>query len=377
MKFETKTIHGIKEGKKKELWATNLNFASTFPVEKFGVTQEFEYSRVSAPTRSQLEKLLANLEGGKYGYAFSSGMATTTSVFTMFEAGDHIVLGQDIYGGTYRILNDVYSKFGVESTFVDTTDLENIRKAIKPNTKAILIETPSNPLLDVTDIRGVVKLAKEHNLITIVDNTFMTPYLQRPLELGVDIVIHSATKFLSGHHDLLAGVAVTNDEKLAEKIQFAQTAAGALISPFDSWLLMRSLKTLKLRVEAAQKNTEKLIEFFQSHDAIDKIYYPTLDTNKGKKIHESQATGGGAVFSFTLKDDSKVKTFFESLNVALFAASLGGAETLVTHPSTITHAEMPEEEKEARGFTHSLIRIAVGFENIDDLIADFKQALEK
>ena len=377
MKFETKTIHGIKEGKKKELWATNLNFASTFPVEKFGVTQEFEYSRVSAPTRSQLEKLLANLEGGKYGYAFSSGMATTTSVFTMFEAGDHIVLGQDIYGGTYRILNDVYSKFGVESTFVDTTDLENIRKAIKPNTKAILIETPSNPLLDVTDIRRVVKLAKEHNLITIVDNTFMTPYLQRPLELGVDIVIHSATKFLSGHHDLLAGVAVTNDEKLAEKIQFAQTAAGALISPFDSWLLMRSLKTLKLRVEAAQKNTEKLIEFFQSHDAVDKIYYPTLDTNKGKKIHESQATGGGAVFSFTLKDDSKVKTFFESLNVALFAASLGGAETLVTHPSTITHAEMPEEEKEARGFTHSLIRIAVGFENIDDLIADFKQALEK
>ena len=377
MKFETKTIHGIKEGKKKELWATNLNFASTFPVEKFGVTQEFEYSRVSAPTRSQLEKLLANLEGGKYGYAFSSGMATTTSVFTMFEAGDHIVLGQDIYGGTYRILNDVYSKFGVESTFVDTTDLENIRKAIKPNTKAILIETPSNPLLDVTDIREVVKLAKEHNLITIVDNTFMTPYLQRPLELGVDIVIHSATKFLSGHHDLLAGVAVTNDEKLAEKIQFAQTAAGALISPFDSWLLMRSLKTLKLRVEAAQKNTEKLIEFFQSHDAVDKIYYPTLDTNKGKKIHESQATGGGAVFSFTLKDDSKVKTFFESLNVALFAASLGGAEKLVTHPSTITHAEMPEEEKEARGFTHSLIRIAVGFENIDDLIADFKQALEK
>ena len=377
MKFETKTIHGIKEGKKKELWATNLNFASTFPVEKFGVTQEFEYSRVSAPTRSQLEKLLANLEGGKYGYAFSSGMATTTSVFTMFEAGDHIVLGQDIYGGTYRILNDVYSKFGVESTFVDTTDLENIRKAIKPNTKAILIETPSNPLLDVTDIRGVVKLAKEHNLITIVDNTFMTPYLQRPLELGVDIVIHSATKFLSGHHDLLAGVAVTNDEKLAEKIQFAQTAAGALISPFDSWLLMRSLKTLKLRVEAAQKNTEKLIEFFQSHDAVDKIYYPTLDTNKGKKIHESQATGGGSVFSFTLKDDSKVKTFFESLNVALFAASLGGAETLVTHPSTITHAEMPDEEKEARGFTNSLIRIAVGFENIDDLIEDFKQALEK
>lgn len=376
MKFETRTIHGIKEGKKERLWGTSVDFASTFPVKEFGVTQEFEYSRVSAPTRNDVEALLANLENGKYGFAFSSGMATTTSVFTMFEAGDHIILGIDIYGGTYRILHDVYSKFGVESTFVDTTDLENIRKAIKPNTKAILIETPSNPLLDVTDIRGVVKIAKEHNLITIADNTFMTPYLQRPLDLGIDIVIHSATKFLSGHHDLLAGVAVTNNEEIAEKIKFSQVAAGALISPFDSWLLMRSLKTLKLRVEAAQKNTEKLIEFFQNHDAVDKVYYPTLDSNKGKAIHESQASGGGSVFSFKLKDDTKVKQFFESLNVAIFAASLGGAETLVTHPSTITHAEMPDEEKEARGFTNSLIRIAVGFENIDDLIADFDNALK-
>ena len=377
MRFETKTIHGIRKEKKKELWGTNVNFASTFPVAEFGVTQEFEYSRVSAPTRSELEEILAALENGKYGYAFSSGMATIISVFTMFSAGDHVILGQDIYGGTYRIVHDIYSKFGVEYTFVDTTDLDNIRNAIKENTKAIFIETPSNPLLDVTDIRGVVEIAKQHNLITIADNTFMTPYLQKPLDFGIDIVVHSATKFLSGHHDLLAGVAITNDEGLAEKIKFSQVAAGALISPFDSWLLMRSLKTLKLRVEAAQKNTEKLIEFFQSHDAVDKIYYPTLDTNKGKKIHESQAAGGGSVFSFTLKDDSKVKTFFESLKVALFAASLGGAETLVTHPSTITHAEMPEEEKEARGVTNSLIRIAVGFENTDDLIEDFKQALEK
>ena len=377
MRFETKTIHGIRKEKKKELWGTNVNFASTFPVAEFGVTQEFEYSRVSAPTRNELEEILAALENGKYGYAFSSGMATTTSVFTMFKAGDHIILGQDIYGGTYRIVHDIYAKLGIEYTFVDTTDLNNIRNSIKKNTKAIFIETPSNPLLDVTDIRGVVEIAKKHNLITIADNTFMTPYLQKPLDLGIDIVIHSATKFLSGHHDLLAGIAITNNEEFAEKIKFSQVAAGAILSPFDSWLLMRSLKTLKLRVEAAQKNTEKLIEFFQNHSAIDKIYYPTLDTNKGKKIHESQATGGGSVFSFTLKDDSKVKTFFESLNVALFAASLGGAETLVTHPSTITHAEMPDEEKEARGFTNSLIRIAVGFENIDDLIEDFKQALEK
>ena len=377
MRFETKTIHGIRKEKKKRLWGTNISVASTFPIVEFGVEQEFGYARVSAPTRSELEEILAALENGKYGYAFSSGMATITSVFTMFSAGDHIILGQDIYGGTYRIIHDIYSKFGVEYTFVDTTDLENIRNAIKENTKAIFIETPSNPLLDVTDIRGVVEIAKHHNFITIADNTFMTPYLQKPLDLGIDIVVHSATKFLSGHHDLLAGVAITNDEELAEKIEFSQVTAGALISPIDSWLLMRSLKTLKLRVEESQKNTEKLIEFFQNHDAVDKIYYPTLDTNKGKKIHESQAAGGGSVFSFTLKDDSKVKIFFESLNVALFAASLGGAETLVTHPSTITHADMPDEEKEARGFTASLIRVAVGFENIDDLIEDFKQALEK
>jgi len=248
MKFETKTIHGVREGKKKELWGTNVNFASTFPVAEFGVTQEFEYSRVSAPTRNELEEIIAALENGKYAYAFSSGMATTTSVFTMFSAGDHIILGQDIYGGTYRILHDVYSKFGVESTFVDTTDLENIRKAIKPNTKAILIETPSNPLLDVTDIRGVVEIAKEHNLITIADNTFMTPYLQRPLDLGIDIVIHSATKFLSGHHDLLAGVAVTNNEEIAEKAKEINADVVTL-----SGLISPSLKEMERVADLFQK----------------------------------------------------------------------------------------------------------------------------
>lgn len=377
MKFETKTIHGVREGKKKELWGTNVNFASTFPVAEFGVTQEFEYSRVSAPTRNELEEIIAALENGKYAYAFSSGMATTTSVFTMFSAGDHIILGQDIYGGTYRVLHDIYSRFGIESTFVDTTDLENIRKALKPNTKAIFIETPSNPLLDVTDIRGVVKLAKEHNLITIADNTFMTPYLQKPLDFGIDIVVHSATKFLSGHHDLLGGVAITNDEELAEKIKFSQVAAGALISPFDSWLLMRSLKTLKIRVDTAQNNTLKLLEFFRNHPAVKKVYSPIEDDNKGKEIHKTQASGIGAVFSFILKDEKKVKTFFENIKIATLAPSLGGPETLVTHPSTVTHAEMPEEEKNARGITNSMVRIAVGLENIDDLIEDFKNALEK
>ena len=377
MKFETEAIHGIEEEKRESIWGSIINLASTFPVKEFGVEQDYEYSRVSSPTRNNLEKVVAKLENGEYGFAFSSGMAAITSVFTMFKSNDHVILGMDIYGGTYRIVHDVYSKFGLEYTFVDTTNLENIKNAIKKNTKAIFIETPSNPLLDVTDIKKVVKIAKEHNLITIADNTFMTPYLQKPLDLGIDVVIHSATKFLSGHHDVLAGVAVTNNEKIAEQISFSQMAVGATISPFDSWLLMRSLKTLKIRVEEAQRNTEKLIEFFENHPAVETVLYPTAKNNVGKKIHENQAKGGGAVFSFRLKDEKKVKSFFENLKVAFFAASLGGVETLVTHPSTITHSEMPEEEKNERGFTQSLIRVAVGIENIDDLIEDFKQALEK
>ena len=378
MKFETTAIHGIRTTDTEvNTWGSTINMASTFQLKEFGVTQEFEYSRVSNPTRKDFETLIAKLESGKYGFGFSSGMAASTSLFTIFEAGDHFVFGLDIYGGTFRIMKDIFSKFGLEASFVDTTDLENIRKAIKPNTKGIFIETPSNPLLDVTDIRGTVAIAKEYGLLTIVDNTFLSPYLQRPLELGADIVVHSATKYLSGHKDIIAGAIVVNDATLAEKISFAQVAIGALISPFDSWLLVRSIKTLKVRMDYAQSNTLKLIEFLQHHPAVEKVYYPTLENNKGKAIQESQASGAGAVFSFVMKDVAKVKTFFESLKVALFAVSLGGVETLVTHPSTHTHTEFPEEEKVARGVTQTLIRVAVGIENIEDLIADFKQALEK
>lgn len=274
-------------------------------------------------------------------------------------------------------MKDVFNKFGFEATFVDMTDLEKVKAAVKPNTKAIFVETPSNPLLDVTDIRGVVAIAQKYKLITIVDNTFMSPYLQRPLDLGADIVLHSVTKYLSGHNDIIAGAAVVSDEILAEKIRFIQIAMGALVAPFDSWLLVRSIKTLKLRVECAQTNTLILLEFLKKHPAVEKVYYPTEVHNKGREIHQSQASGGGAVFSFVLKDEKKVKSFFENLKVALFAVSLGGVETLVTHPSSLTHTEFPEEEKIARGVTQSLIRVAVGIENVEDLIADFKQALEK
>ena len=378
MKFETKAIHGVRTPEKGiENWGSTLNMATTFPIKTYNEWQEFEYSRVSNPTRKDFETMIALLENGKHGFGFSSGMAATTSVFTMFKAGDHFVLSLDIYGGTYRIINDIFSKFGFEATFVDTTDLQQIEAAVRPNTKAIFIETPSNPLLEVTDIRGVVAIAKRHNLLSMVDNTFMSPVLQRPLELGADIVLHSATKFLGGHNDIIAGAVVVNSDELAEKISFAQVAIGAILSPFDSWLLLRSMKTLKLRVEKAQANTLKLLDFLRSHPEVEKVYYPTEAHNKGKAVHESQASGGGSVFSFTVKSESKAKTFFESLKVALFAVSLGGVETLVTHPSTLTHTEFPEEEKVARGVTRTLIRVAVGIEDAEDLIEDFKQALEK
>lgn len=378
MKFETEAIHGVREKDEKGNrgnWENSINMASTFQVETFGVEQEFEYARVSQPTRKEFEKIVAKLEKGKYGFGFSSGMAAITSIFSKYKSGDHVILGMDIYGGTYRIITDIFSKYKLEYTFIDTTDLKEVEKSVRENTVAIFIETPSNPLLDVTDIRGIAKIAKKYDLTVIADNTFMTPYLQKPLELGADIVVHSATKFLSGHNDVVAGAVIVNCDKLAEEIWFAQKAIGAVVSPFDSWLLIRSLKTLKIRVEAAQENTLKLVKYFKGHPEVEKVYYPTEEENKGKEIHESQAEGGGAVFSFKLKNESKVKPFFERLNIALSAASLGGVETLVTHPHTVTHAEMPEAEKNSRGITNSLIRVAVGIENIDDLIEDFENAL--
>ena len=377
MEFETRAIHGNVEEKKEKFFGSTIDMASAFPIKKFGEEQDFVYSRSGSPTKRDLEEVLANLENGKYAYVFSSGMGATNAVMTLFQSGDHIIVGADVYGGTYRIIKEMYPKFGIEYTFVDTTDLKNIENEIRENTKGILVEMPSNPLMDVTDIRGTVNIAKKHNILTIIDNTFLTPYLQRPLDLGADIVIHSATKFLAGHHDVMAGAVITNNEEIGEKIRFALRTAGGVMSPFDSWLLIRSLKTLKVRMDAAQENTIRLIKFLEGHPAVKDILYPTAENNKGKEIQESQASGGGAVFSFRLKEDSKIATFFDRLKIAALAASLGGTETLVTHPGTITHDDMPEEEREARGITYSLIRVAVGLENINDLIEDFRQALEE
>ena len=243
MEFETRAIHGNLEEKKEKFFGSTIDMASAFPIKKFGEDQDFVYSRSGSPTKRDLEEVLANLENGKHAYVFSSGMGATNAVMTLFQSGDHIIVGADVYGGTYRIIKEMYPKFGIEYTFVDTTELKNIEDAIKENTKGILVETPSNPLMDVTDIRGTVNIAKKHNILTIIDNTFLTPYLQRPLDLGADIVIHSATKFLAGHHDVMAGAVITNNEEIGEKIRFALRTAGGVMSPFDSWLLIRSLKT--------------------------------------------------------------------------------------------------------------------------------------
>lgn len=376
MKFETKSIHGIqKYDKESGGIGTPINLSSTFQIFEFGKEQEFEYSRVSNPTRSELEKLIAKLENGKKGYAFSSGMAAINAVFAMFKAGDHIVTCDDIYGGTYRLITEVFQNFGIEFTFVDATNLDAVKSAIKENTKAIFIETPSNPLLAVTDIRGIATIAKENNLISIIDNTFMTPYLQRPLDLGMDITLHSATKFLGGHSDIIAGLVVASDDEIIKKLTLIQKSTGTMLAPFDSWLLIRSIKTLKIRVDYSQSSTLKIIDYLRSHPLVDKIYYPTESDNKGKAIHESQCDGPGAIFSFTVKSYDIVDRFFKKIELGAFAVSLGGVETLVSHPYTMSHSGMPGPEKDKRGITQTMIRVSIGLEDPEDLIEDFKQAL--
>ena len=302
-------------------------------------------------------------------------MAAINAVFAMFKAGDHIVTCDDIYGGTYRLITEVFQNFGIEFTFVDATNLDAVKSAIKENTKAIFIETPSNPLLAVTDIRGIATIAKENNLISIIDNTFMTPYLQRPLDLGMDITLHSATKFLGGHSDIIAGLVVASDDEIIKKLTLIQKSTGTMLAPFDSWLLIRSIKTLKIRVDYSQSSTLKIIDYLRSHPLVDKIYYPTESDNKGKAIHESQCDGPGAIFSFTVKSYDIVDRFFKKIELGAFAVSLGGVETLVSHPYTMSHSGMPGLEKDKRGITQTMIRVSIGLEDPEDLIEDFKQAL--
>jgi cystathionine beta-lyase/cystathionine gamma-synthase len=350
--------------------------SSTFDQGDMSKPREYDYARSGNPTRKALEEIIATLEGGVKGYAFGSGIAAIASVLGIFSAGDHIVTAEDLYGGSWRILNTFYKRWGLETASVDASNPEALRQAIKPNTKAIFLETPSNPLLKITDLKACLGVAKEAGLISIVDNTFMTPYLQQPIGLGADIVVHSATKFLGGHSDVLSGLAVTRTEELGKQVYAVQNSFGAVPGPWDVWLVMRGIKTLKVRLEAQQVSAQKLAAWLLTHKQVEAVYYPGLEAHPGRLIHEAQAAGPGGVLSFKTKTAEQALRFLSKVELAAAAVSLGGVETIASYPVKMSHAAMPLSERSRLGITDTLIRISVGLEDIEDLIADFDQALQ-
>ncbi|ABR49826.1 Cystathionine gamma-synthase [Alkaliphilus metalliredigens QYMF] len=376
MNFGTKLIHNTND-KDKITGALSIPIyqVSTYHQEDIEAEQEYQYSRSENPTRRAIEETIAELENGDRGFAFSSGMAATSSVLSIFSAGDHIIACQDVYGGTYRALNRIFNRYGIEVSLVDTTDLGEIEANIKENTRAIFLETPSNPTLKITNLKGAVGIAKAHHLLVIVDNTFMTPYLQRPLDLGADIVIHSATKFIGGHSDVVAGLVAVKGKALSERLYMIQNGFGAVLGPQDSWLLLRGLKTLKVRMDYQQKNAEELAQWLSNHEKIQKVYYPGLLGHQNREIHDTQANGAGAVMSFKTVEIETAQKFMKMVKLAAVAVSLGGVETIASYPVKMSHAAMPKAQRESLGITENLIRLSVGLEDIKDLIEDFDKAL--
>lgn len=376
--IESALIHGGIYGDK-HTGAVNVPIyqTSTYEQPELGHNTGWEYSRTGNPTRAALEALIAELEGGTAGFAFGSGMAAITAVLSLFHAGDRILISSNVYGGTFRVLDKIFKNFEIGYSIEDTTNLSALEQKITPEVKAILIESPANPLLTVTDLSGIAKLAREHGILSIVDNTFMTPYLQRPIEFGIDIVVHSATKYLGGHSDLVAGLVVVNDDSLSEKLGFIQNATGGVLGPFDSFLLIRGIKTLGVRLDRHVENAEKIAVYLQQHKAVKKVYYPGLPDAEGYEINIKQAKNGGAMISFELHNNYNIKKFFSSLHLIALAESLGGVESLVCHPASMTHASIPYETRQQVGITDGLIRLSVGIENVDDLLADLEQAIKE
>jgi cystathionine beta-lyase len=376
MNFSTKLIYN-ENNIDKTTGAVNVPVYQTSTFHQFDLEHpsQFDYSRSGNPTRFALENIMASLESGSNAYAFASGIAAVSAVFATFSCGDHIVCSKDVYGGTFRAIEKIFSRFGIEHTFVDATNLNEIKKAIKPNTKAIYLETPSNPLLKITDIKGAVKIAKEHNLLSLIDNTFMSPYFQRPIELGVDIVIHSGTKFLAGHSDVICGIVVTSTKELGDKVYAIQNGMGGVLGPQDCFLLMRGIKTLKVRMEEQQKSAAIIAEWLENGNIAKKVYYPGLSSHEGHKLHLSQATGAGAILSVDFGSMERAKSFMSKVTIPAVAVSLGSVETIVSYPVMMSHASMPKYEREKRCITDGLVRISVGLEDVNDLIDDFKNAL--
>lgn len=376
MRLKTKLIHaGIVGDETTGAVSTPIYQVSTYKQDAVGDFRGYEYSRTGNPTRHALEVLISDLEGGHAGFAFGSGMAAISSVMMLFNAGDHIVMTDDVYGGTYRVMTKVLNRFGIESTFVDSSNIAEFEEAIQENTKAVFLETPTNPLLKVTDIAEIVKLAKSKGLLTIVDSTFMTPYLQQPISLGADIVLHSATKYIGGHSDVVAGLVVVATEQLAKDLHAVQNSVGAILGPQDSWLLIRGLKTLGIRMEETNSNAQRIAEFLVAHEAVGKVYYPGLEAHAGHDIMKKQTTGFGGMISFDVGSTEKTTQLLKKLRYFTLAESLGAVESLISVPAQMTHASIPAERRQELGIVDGLVRISVGIEDIEDLLEDLEQAL--
>lgn len=350
---------------------------STYAQEGLGKHKGFEYARTQNPTRLAVEKNLAALEGARFGYAFASGMAAIDTTLRLVKAGEHVIVSDNTYGGTFRLFNRVLSDYGIEFSFVDTTDALNIESAIKPNTKMVFLETPTNPVMSVTDLQAVSEIAHASGAIVVCDNTFMSPALQRPLEHGCDIVLHSTTKYLNGHSDSVGGVVITNDEAIAERLAFLQNSVGAIISPFDSWLILRGTKTLALRMKAHDENGRQVAAFLAEHPKVQKVYYPGLTSHPQHELAARQQTGFGGMISFETGSLENAKKVLEAVKLCILAESLGGVETLISHPATMTHASVPIEKRNQLGITDGLVRVSVGIEDVEDIIADLDQALNQ
>jgi cystathionine beta-lyase/cystathionine gamma-synthase len=350
---------------------------STYAQDALGKNKGYEYARTQNPTRSALERNLAALEGAKFGFAFASGMAAIDATLRLVKAGEHVVVSDNTYGGTARLFNRILRNYNVDFDFVDTSDALSVEAAIKPNTKMVFIETPTNPVMIVTDLREISEIAHRAGARVVCDNTFMSPYLQRPLEFGVDIVVHSTTKYLNGHSDGVGGVVVLNDEEDAAWIGFVQNSAGAILSPFDSWLVMRGTKTLALRMEQHDKSGRAVAAFLEEHPKVKKVYYPGSASHPQHALARRQQRGFGGMVSFDVGSLAAARTVLESVKLCTLAESLGGVETLISHPATMTHASVDAEKRERLGITDGLVRISVGIEDTDDIIADLDQALEK
>ncbi|WP_110111422.1 bifunctional cystathionine gamma-lyase/homocysteine desulfhydrase [Bacillus sp. CGMCC 1.16541] len=376
MKRKTRLIHGgISGDPHTGAVSVPIYQVSTYKQHGVGNFNGFEYSRTGNPTRHALEELIADVEGGKAGFAFGSGMAAITAVMMLFNSGDHVILTDDVYGGTYRVMTKVLNRVGINSTFVDTSNLDNIEKEIRPNTKAIYIETPTNPLLKITDIEGAAQIAKKHRLLTIVDNTFSTPYWQNPIEQGADIVLHSATKYLGGHSDVVAGLVVVNDKQLAQDLHFVQNSTGGVLGPQDSWLLMRGMKTLGIRMEEHEENTRKVVEFLTNHPKVTKVYYPGLKSHPNHELAKKQGRGFGGMVSFDVGSEEAADQLLNSVRYFTLAESLGAVESLISVPARMTHASIPADRRQELGITDGLVRISVGLEDVEDLIEDLASAM--